>query len=118
MKYYMLVLSGNGDTEIKFVNKETWDWVADTTGEVKLPESQSDAISKSITEFYTSRYLDIPQDKITNYISNVENMHNDNDKALDAKPDIGETFCTLKEAMVFIKENNLEIVDEYAGCVY
>jgi len=115
MKYYMLVLSGNGDTEIKFVNKDTWDWITDTTGEVKLPESQSDAISKSITEFYTST-----EQAEAAYISNVANMMSawSIDKALSAQPDIGKTFCTLKEAIVFIKENNLEIVDEYAGCVY
>lgn len=95
MKYYMLVLIGNSDTAIKFVNKETWDWITDTTGEVKLPQSQSDA---PIT------YPDIKAWSI--------------DKALSAQPDIGETFCTLKEAIGFIKENNLEIVDEYVGSFY
>lgn len=102
---YLLVMSGQGDTYVKLVDKETWEWIGDPF------KPCPDAVLKGYQE--RNETDDKP---------NITTGSAVNDAALQVAPamvDGEETmFYGVKECMDFCKEHDIDIVDEWEGYIY
>jgi hypothetical protein len=108
MGCYMIMLSGQGDNEIKLVNKETWDWI--NTQNINPPDSQ---VEKYIKEYQHGN----PRiDEIIKQMNGCKNSWS-NDRALSASSDYGETFYDMTEAIDFIGDN-YKVIETYTGYIY
>jgi len=108
---YMLVLQGMGDTEVKLVNKETWDWINNL--DVDPPQKQID-------HFIENEYCHERPTK-EEAIENLRSLNSSttlNDRALKAHEDYGYPFFHIKEALDFVSSNCYEIVDTFEGGIY
>ena len=106
MEAYCLHLTGVGETEIKFVNKETWDWI---NNQIPVSESQ---IEKYCKEYNVSK------DEAVKTLNEWGGSCPENDRALMAVSDFGDTYFSLKEMHSFLKESGLNIIDTYNGGIY
>lgn len=113
-KCYLIHLAGQGDTEIKIVNKATWDWIV---GEGEAPPHQVESYIKSCRK-YGSGYTPIPTTaEASEYLKFANSGSCDNDKALECEADF-KRFASIKSAMQYISKHGLKVVDEYEGCLY
>lgn len=94
---YLITLTGQGDTNIVIVNKDEWDFINDAK---PLPYK----IKKELKEWY--------QDCLENVGGST-----DNDRALFMTC-VKKIYHNIKDAMEYIKENDIEIVDGFNGCIY
>lgn len=108
-KCYLILLAGQGDTDIKIVNKDTWDWIM---GDGEVPPHQVEAFIKSCHENESEV---ITEEAAREYLNSSGSC--DNDKALKCKADF-EEFTSMKSAMQYIYKHDLEVVDEYEGYIY
>lgn len=117
-KCYMIVLVGQGDTFVKFVNKETWDWISNLN--TNPPQFQIDEYIKN--ELDAHEVLKTPLNETREYaISELMAMKSGstmNDRALFAQPDHGCVFYSLKEAMSFAKDEDIDVLDTFEGYIY
>lgn len=90
-KRYLVILQGQGDTDIKLVTQETWDWIDSP---------------------YTGKAEVIPETKTK--MTPTSGSY-DNDRALRAS---GVPFERTRDAYKWALENSVEIVDEYIGYIY
>jgi hypothetical protein len=103
---YMLVLNGDNDHSIKIVDKETWDWIMN-------PHTQCPpAVLERIRVENFDEELKV-EDCISEYTAV-------NDAALLAPviPIQEGYFDRMKDALDFIKKNNIEIEDTFEGHIY
>lgn len=119
LKMYLIILTGQGDTEIKIVDQETWDWItsADNGRNPNLPEN-------------TLSWDDllVPQSQLKKILDNSEGYHPhltkgswENDRAMWACNADGYSegyYDSVKDAMKAIKKNGHKFEDEYYGCIY
>ena len=128
---YMLVLTGQGDTDVKLVNKETWDWVMnadlgqspDDRGEsewndISVPANVKKAIWDGLSNSEKAWY----GHNLDNFEVNVTAGSYNNDRALLAPPlkidGVSGRFSSLTEAFNWVKKHDLNIVGECHGCIY
>lgn len=98
---YLVMLNGQGDTDITVVGKDVFDWI------------ESD-FSCNAGEY--SKQEKIPG---TDKVVNVSCGSPDNDRALEASAHFTEqSFGTTKGALAYIKEQGGELADEYHGYIY
>ena len=108
-KMYLINLSGGGDTTKSLVTEDVWNWI--NSGYNSDKSSYYEDLSEPIKE----------QMKLHNkYAPNCSSImvtigSYDNDRAIQAP---GIEFSSTKELMKYIKENDIEIVEEYEGCIY
>jgi hypothetical protein len=102
----MLTLAGQGDIEVKLVDKETWDWIN------KPNDPCPPAVLERIRE-----EQDDPE-----CVPNITIGSPDNDAALwspAVKIDgIEASFDSVSDAIRFIRKHDIEIEDDYEGCIY
>ena len=111
MKLYMLTLSGQGDTCIKFVEQDVWEWMGAVQAD--LFAQPNEAVLKKLR-----RYHDEPD-----FVPNITSGSAYNDAALQAPPALYQGskeayFFDMKSAVDFIKENNVEVLDTFEGYIY
>lgn len=124
---YLLTLTGQGDTEIKIVDKETFDWIfISPFGDSWVGNNED----RSCPLFIRERKYTLYYDELKNDYSSVDEFYPElayssyeNDKAIWAPGLIGEKgeelyFFSTKEAYEYIYKNKLNIVDEYTGYIY
>ena len=107
----MLVLTGQGDTYIKIVNKKTWDWIFSPPPVMKkhigidtgIPQNQIEARKKDkLSEVFT-----------------VTSGSYENDRAMGAYSDDGfDTYYKIKDALKALEKKNIKIKDEWHGHIY
>lgn len=114
-KLYALILIGQGDTEIKLVEQNVWDWIQ---GKAPVPQ-------ETIEE--AQRYEPIPEDHDWEFKNSSTSQ---NDKALWANSALGHLedssqikeieywFDSVADMMAMAKKDNLEIADSYEGAIY
>lgn len=99
---YLVVLNGQGDTNISLVNKDIWDWLINEDLSVDIPVE--------IAQYETKWRIKL------NRIRSI------NDKAfiLPEEGNNGEKvfFSSVKNCMNYVRENNIVILDEYDGYIY
>ncbi len=107
IKAYSVMLSGQGDTFIYLVDEEVWDWILDPLNK-KVPQSVID--------------YQIEESGDPNWTPNITAGTTDNDAALQCAPIKinGEDafFFGLKEFNKFVRENKIDIIEEYEGYIY
>ena len=108
--FYLVNLSGQGDTFYTLVDQETWDWI---NGPWPLGNERS-GIDPTIPASIKDR-LDGE-----GYITRGSWQ---NDRALQAPHAIFngveiKTFYSVKDLYAFMKDNDIEIVEEYEGYIY
>lgn len=108
-KFYLITLSGGGDTEKKLVNQEVWDWIFSSYESKK--SSYYEALPVEIlNEIKKHKFFNDGEKEIM-----VTRGSYENDRALHAP---GVSFESTKQVMNYLKENNLEISEEYDGYIY
>jgi hypothetical protein len=131
VKLYMITLNGQGDTDIKFVEKDVWDWIEDlqTKGwKTPPPESVLAKLKEKYEEYdpEEATLFDEPV-TVTAYSRGYGPVHitsgsGDNDAAIQVPAAIVKgakgQFWSMKEALEFIKEYNINVVDTYEGMIY
>lgn len=131
MNYYMITLTGQGDTYVKIVDQETWDWVTSKEdGKVNpLDSSWDDAMCPlSIrTKMWEEAkkdslvYENIP-DKPEDFPVHISIGSWDNDRAIMALAVIingkEASFDGVLEAMRWCQKNNIMPLEEYKGYIY
>lgn len=120
MKAYLVVLTGQGDTDIKLCTKEVFDWITGdkTTGK---PENKNSWIDQDVPQCVLDSMENDPCCEEDIYVC-------DNTLSNDRALNVGEAVITVNgeqasfygiyEAIKFIRENDIEIVDVYEGYVY
>ena len=106
-KVYLIGLSGQGDLMLTLVNKAVWDWVNSDYDASKI--SYYEPLSAEVI----AEFVKQGDKKITEIM--VTRGSFDNDRAIQAP---GKYFSSMKELNAYLKKNNLEIEEEYEGCIY
>jgi len=111
--YFLIHLSGQGDTTIKIIDEDAWNWMGAlyTDWQAPCPES---VLAKMRKEHESLGFkLEKP---------NITRGSADNDAALWIAPEIingkEARFDTMKEALDFIKAEKIDIQDTYEGYIY
>jgi hypothetical protein len=107
-KLYALVLTGQGDTEIKLVDKDMWDWIDSAQPKAPVPDNILVQLRKHHED-----------EKFVPHISRSTAV---NDAALMAAPveiDGAEAmFFSIRDFNKFVRKYDIEIVEEFEGCIY
>lgn len=110
LKLYMLVMSGQGDTYVTLVDKETWDWIGH-------PKS---TIPPAVFAAYLEKRREDGEEG--NDLPVITSGSSVNDAALAvAGYKIGKQraeFINVSSATKFIAKHNIEIVAEWNGYIY
>lgn len=105
MNLYMLVTAGQGDIDIKLVDKETWDWVM---------KPDNTKIPSNVLAAYRERAEEGPEA--------FPSGQGTNDAALQvASAKVGHIraeFSQIKTAAAFIRKHDITIVNEWHGYIY
>lgn len=116
---YLIVLTGQGDVEVKVVDKETFDWVTSTNpgrreiGDARgsswidalVPESQKPKILKE----YGREGREV----------RLTSGSWQNDRMISARPADGyESYDRLADALKAVKKAGDEVEDTVEGCIY
>ena len=121
---YLIHLEGGGDTFLKVVDKETFDWVtSDDLGQPEGTSKDEGIITVHMWEdqlIPASQIAKIKEEEGDDYDPiQITSGSYDNDRALAARPADGyDTYYTVREVMQAIKANNGELIDEYSGYIY
>ncbi len=103
---YLTTVSGQGDTFIHLIDKESWDWMHSPF--------------KPCPQAILDRYMEANDEP--GWTPNITSGSAVNDAALQipaVKVD-GEDaeFFSIKEVLAFVREHDIEIIDEWDGCIY
>lgn len=113
MKLYMLTLAGQGDVHIKFIEKETWDWMWAVESNIDAPMPE-DVLKAYQTQIGVDNDGELP---------NITRGSAVNDAALQCPVAVygvkdEATFFDMKDALDFITAHNVEVIDTFEGCIY
>ena len=106
--FYLVAMSGQGDSIFFLVNGETWAWVQERAA--PIPDAQLKAL--------------IERDGASDIAEAIECLRRlkgsspKNDRALLAAPDMGDSCDNIADMIRFIRENNVEILDAFQGVIY
>lgn len=103
-KMLLIVLTGQGDIDVRLVPYAALQWIESPT-----PSSGAkyEAIPAEVMAGYEHKYH--------NKKAYVSAGSGDNDRALHLH---GEEFYSTVEAMAYANDNDIEVVDEWHGCIY
>lgn len=109
---YMLLLTGQGDTNVSIVDQQVWDWVNDPWGK-EVPDVVVDGAMKP--EFNTTGQS--REETAAGLKGSITVGSPENDAALSAMCYL-DYYWSLKEALDHIKANNIDIEDTFEGYIY
>lgn len=102
--YRLTLLDTCGTAYITFVNEETWHWI--NHERMPPPEAQVKLWSNQTRK------------EVLESLRRWEGSSPENDRAILAHPDFGKVFLLAKDALLFAKENKLDVIDEFIGYMY
>ena len=113
-KLYLISLSGQGDHQLTLVDEETWNWIGSAW---PFKRGSTGGADPSIPANVKARLDPIDGDV---YITSGSW---ENDRAIRAPTALfnGQPtpmFFSVKEMNRFVRDNDIEIVEEYDGCIY
>jgi hypothetical protein len=103
-KNYLINLNGGGDSQIVIVDEATWNWI-------HSPSLFVDATLGSYNEIVPSGVMTEHDEVRLSYSSFM------NDRAMAAYCE-DRYFYRMKDALAYIKENNIVIENEFSGGLY
>lgn len=98
-KMCLVILQGQGDTDIRLANAAANEWFDQPF------EQDEEQIPPAVLEGH----------KVKNETIEVTPGSCDNDRAIQCP---GIAFSSLVDVFKYCKENDIEISDEYHGCIY
>lgn len=112
-KLYLLNLNGGGDTHIILVTEAVWDWICSPyiSSQEKVPEAVLLEAKRHESPAFDDEFCNPDEDGL--YYVSMGSY--ENDRAMGAP---GHSFWTMKEAFEFIKDNDIEIIEEFDGYLY
>jgi hypothetical protein len=128
--FYLLSMTGTEDQDYRLVDEETWEWINSNLPD--FPEgvygmndpSVPDIVKQNLfTACYGERGARFPDDPKTwqEVTVHVSTGSGDNDRMLASYGFLnGENlqFFSVTDLNKFVKENDIEIVDEMEGAIY
>ena len=122
----MSVCEGQGDIEIKLFNKGTWDYINSDypvfkKGEYSADETPPAHCQQRIWDECFVNESPLMYDGVNcpaDVTINVTSGSGNNDRVICLQSDFGDTFFSVMEAMEYARDNDLEIIEEYQGCIY
>lgn len=112
-KRYLVVLSGIKDLDVKIVNQDVWNWIfSPYAGDIDLVPEAVLAEARLYGNDYMFFEDEDPESGDPYF--NVSNTY-ENDRAMAAP---GPSFWSMKDALKYIRDNDIEIESEYEGCLY
>lgn len=126
---YLVVLQGQGDTYIKIVDKEIFDWINKDIDKETLKNGfsidKSCPISVRLNKWQLEKeYLKKECNSFNDFYPIVTRGSYNNDKAMfttgiiNKETDKELIFYSISDALKYIKNNNINIVNTYEGMVY
>lgn len=119
MNIYLLILSGQGDLEIKVVDKETYEWV--TSSDLGRPQGYVNKYSWEDQLVPASQIAKRKEDQGEDYYPVSLSFGSwDNDRAIAAMPIDGYAhhYSSVLALIEQINHRGDYIADEYVGCIY
>ena len=117
-KLYMITLIGQGDTEIALVDEESWNWLNNPKDASKFPLELASKLMGIDNGYSTPPYNGV-QEYISEKISEIQTSGSpDNDAALFIVAGCDQIFYNTMGAISYVRENNIEIMGSYEGCIY
>jgi len=116
-KVYLIVLRGQGDTEIKVVDKETFDWITSSDpghGLKEMPISWDD-MNTPASQLAKMKKQD---DTFWSVYLTCGSWENDRALACAAADGYAESYGTIKSAMNTITKKGDVLTNEYHGEIY
>ncbi|MFM2393966.1 MAG: hypothetical protein RLZZ546_1948 [Bacteroidota bacterium] len=100
-----------------FENKEWYDWIF--TNDTTPLKTMSEALLKNESEssYYKLKTINDVEEFFTKNLKPHSRTF-ENDKALELRFCAKEAPETVKETVIWLKENNFEIDEEYEGMIY
>ena len=116
IQVYMIMTTGQGDTFVKLVDKETWDWIFSPWAppQAEMSAYQDTACPPSVVARWRKEQTNVEEDEFP-YITHGSY---ENDRALQAQPVYGTTFFSAGLAIKYIARHNCKVVDSYEGYIY
>lgn len=116
MKVYLITLTGQGDTDVRVVDQETWDWVtSNDPGQAHGEAGKSGWVDTLVPA------SQIKKQKADKYGSKVHLTSGSwqNDRMMAAYPADGyENYDALRDALKAVKAKGDEIEDTVEGDIY
>jgi hypothetical protein len=127
-KVYMIHLSGQGDTIIKFVGKDTFDFLTTETAPVptiqiqKYEADYAEDRERAVTNGWNMEQWAESKPAPEQWIAEMQEWRGsspDNDRAMGIFDEFEPDYVTsLHEAMRLAKKRNYTVVDTYEGYIY
>ena len=117
MKVYVLILQGGGDTEIKAVDQETWDWIHGPSGQPKDNRTGWE-------DPFVPKSQEVLQRKDENWPVNLTSGSYTNDRALYAysipayESVIDNSHKAITKLNAFALKRGDEIAETWEGYIY
>jgi hypothetical protein len=106
---FLVVLTGQGDIEVKVIDKDTWDWL-------NGPSGRPDGKSSWLDPFVPATQLALQPEK---GYWNLTSGSWENDRALLLNSTGAyKTYWSRREALAAIRRMGDTVVDEYEGFIY
>ena len=117
-KRYLIILSGQGDTIIKVVNQETWEYIFSPAPKFVLYGAKETLPAGVAAD---DDFDDDDDDEPTptpnpNPTISVTSGSYENDRALLVKGE--QSFYSLSDYTKWVKKSKAKIADEYHGLIY
>lgn len=118
MNVYIVYLSGNGDVDIKVVDKETYDWI--NNNEKGLPPGKKNPSGWKDSLVPQSQLVLMKEQDGNDFEHPIVTSGSyQNDRALYAVSTRGyTTYSNLKKAMDGITEKGDVLIETYSGLIY
>ncbi len=104
-KAYLLKLEGGGDIVIKLISKEIFHWI--NSDYQSKQSSYDEVLSEVIAHEMNKKHVKITRGSFENDRAIYASMHAN-----------GMIFDSIKELNRYLKKNEIELEDEYHGCIY
>jgi hypothetical protein len=105
-------MTGQGDTYIKIVDKETWDWIFSPWAPPTLNCSNYNDNTCPNAVLVRMRKDDPDADAF------ITRGTWENDRALLVQPVYGDLFFSVSDAMNYAMKHKFNIVESWEGCIY
>ncbi len=106
---YLIHLSGGRDSSLSLVTEDVWNWIH--SGYDSEKSSYYEELSEAVKE--QMRLHNKYEPDCSSVMVTIGTY--DNDRAINAP---GIEFGSMKELFKYVKENDIEIIDEYEGGIY
>lgn len=117
---YMIILQGQGDTNVAIVDQQAWDWINNPHNN-PVPDILIKEVIKKPND-YGLEDIDekTPREEIESAIreNQITRGSPNNDAALNMMFCADPVFYRMKEALDYVKKNDIEIIDTFEGYIY